>query len=185
MFARSETATSQGKRGASVLLQDRPASSSSSGNTNENSPVAPARTRRVSTLLLSESRASISDAQKSLRASHEIEEIQLAEPGEIVFGESQNGSLGLTDAEKYRELNTADLIVVIDMQQKLLDRLNLENREYAAQARDSLESFASLMAENGRLQAQGRLKTTNSTLDHILASDIPSETSNKNSGVQK
>ncbi|GAU96541.1 hypothetical protein RvY_07971 [Ramazzottius varieornatus] len=182
MFSRSETVAGSTVRHPLTTAFDRASSSSSSGNTNESSPIAPARNKRISRPSLSGSRTSLSDAQKSLRASHDVEESQLAEPGEIVTGESQNGSLGLTDAEKYRELNAADLIVVIDMQQKLLDRLNLENREYAAQARESTESFAALLASNERLQARERMRTTISVLDQILASDVSPGTITENLG---
>lgn len=180
---RSEAVAGPAARHPLTTALDRASSSSSSGNTNESSPIAPTRNKRISRPSLSGSRTSLSDAQKSLRASHDVEESHLAEPGEIVTGESQNGSLGLTDAEKYRELNAADLIVVIDMQQKLLDRLNLENREYAAQARESTESFAALSASNERLQAQERMRSTISALDQILASDVPPGTINENLGM--
>ena len=140
------------------------------------SPVARPRKPRVTSLFNMASLAPIT----TITAGHTRKDDMPPSPGEIVSdsfaGMLQNepaadcgdGGSGRTDEEKYRDLNTADLIVVIDMQQTLLDQLNLESREFNGRARTLQATVQALAEENEQLQQALNLKMKHANLDQLL-----------------
>ncbi len=100
-----------------------------------------------------------------------------ASPGEIITSSvvgigghnTDTTATARTDEEKYRDLNGADLIIVIDMQQSLLDQLNMESRDFNGRFRSIQATVQALTEENDQLHHALNMKIKHANMDQLLA----------------
>lgn len=148
-------------------------SSSSSGNGTESRPTPPARPKRLSKQISGFINSARLHARKQPMKPPTTSE-DFPSPGEIVTTdphatvERESISGGRIENDGFRDLSGTDLVVLIDLQQSLLDRLNSENRELTMKTTE-LQNMASVLSqENDRLRSSLTLQTASSNMDYML-----------------
>ncbi|XP_055357704.1 paramyosin-like [Paramacrobiotus metropolitanus] len=153
-------------------LLHRSSSSSSSGN----GPVAPARPRKLlkqTSPLSVKASSSFYFTPQTTADTVPLNHENFPSPGEIT-GQNMQSVRGdrsgstLVYGEKFHELSTADLVVVIDAQQALLDKLNTENRDLSSKSRMLERELSLVTEENNQMRSVVSLRSAQSNMDYLL-----------------